>query len=145
MTDSEALDKLSFDKFTVALKKCWLKTGWEADVVTSIIRSHQADRDLFEDWVVTLKKKNTLLKGSAHYFNSICLCGQITANAVDDMYEAANLDSICDILDFKEWKEALACVDAQRVKDRTWVEAHVNIFLADKAANRVATVSLGTW
>ena len=48
MTNSDSLDALSFDAFATMLKKRWLKSGWENDVVTSIIRSRQKDADSFE-------------------------------------------------------------------------------------------------
>ncbi|KAK7684482.1 hypothetical protein QCA50_012429 [Cerrena zonata] len=141
MTGCDAFDLLTFTEFVLCMKKRWLNTGWEAEIVTHIIRSRQFENNLFEDWVITLEKKNTLLKGTTFHFDDTRLRDQITANACDNVRDACNLDSIRGILGFKEWKEALARVDAQRVKDRARMDARVNSVIAAQAAHRSATRS----
>ncbi|KAK7687621.1 hypothetical protein QCA50_008835 [Cerrena zonata] len=138
MTDCDTFDLLTFPEFVICMKKRWLNTGWEAEIVTHIIRSQQFESNLFEDWVITLEKKNTLLKGTAFHFDDVRLRAQITANACDDVRDACNLDATRNILDFKDWKEALTRVDAQRVKDRARMDARVNSVIAAQAAHRSA-------
>ena len=136
MNAADELDVLSFDDFVVLMKKRWLKSGWEDELVTEIIRCRQREPDTFEDWVVLIEKKNTLLKGSSGYFDEVRLRAQIAANAVDDLREAANLENVRSIKDFKEWKEALVRVDAQRLKDRARIEARVNAILSAHSASK---------
>ncbi|KAK7689521.1 hypothetical protein QCA50_007313 [Cerrena zonata] len=114
MMDSDTFDELNFDIFIGLLRKHWLKSGWEDDI----------------DWVISLKKKNTLLKGNFSYFDNTCLCAHLTANTVEDVYEAANHDSIKSIHYFKEWKETLGCVDTQCLKDHAHINAYINLALA---------------
>ena len=113
MNSTDSFDLLSFDEFAILLKKHWLKTGWEDELVTEIIHYRQRNLDVFDDWVVLLEKKNMLLKGSRSYFDNVCLHAQIATNAVDDLREAANMEAVRSLTDFKEWKEALGRVNSQ--------------------------------
>ena len=85
MNTTDELDILSFDAFVVLMKKHWLKTGWEDELIMEIIRCHQRESDTFEDWVVLIEKKNMLLKGSSGHFDKVHLHAQITANTIDDL------------------------------------------------------------
>lgn len=109
---------LSFTNFLVIFKDRWLRKNWADDILTKLIRSHQDDKEPFEDWVVSLEWINLLLEGTPGFYDDVRLCHHISANAVRELQLATSKADILRIADYKEWKKSLAEVDTRRLEDR---------------------------
>lgn len=138
------LTLLPFSDFLNIFKDRWLKKNWADNVLTRLICSHQDEKDHFEDWVVSLEHVNLLLEGTPGFYDNTRLRHHISANVVRELHLAATCAKILKIEDYKDWKEALADVNARHIEECSLRYKDFEKILNDRtcsAGNTRATMS----
>ncbi|KAH9931400.1 hypothetical protein B0H21DRAFT_699847, partial [Amylocystis lapponica] len=116
--DSDTFDGMSWANFVSAMKARWLPKGWVDKTVTQLLRSRQTEDEAFEDWVISLEKLNTLLRGTTSHLDDVRLRAQISAAACEDIRHIADENVIKSVEAYRDWKDALIAADTKRLRDR---------------------------
>ncbi|KAH9927786.1 uncharacterized protein B0H18DRAFT_875288, partial [Fomitopsis serialis] len=141
INDSENINAMTFPNFVNKIRSRYLPHEWEDDVSTVLLRMRQKEDERFADWVVAVEKQNRLLRGSDLRKDEKALKAQITANAWVDVRRAATKKVYKDIVDFKEWKDALSVFDDERLAERARRFKDIERFLASHQTTQKATKS----
>lgn len=123
--DLARLTALSFDDFMSEFKRKWLPTDWEDEIVETLI-SHQGSRP-FWDWVVDVKKANTLLVGNDNHVEAAKLKAHILARISPPLRRAlrsANLSgNLTLIADIDKWIDEVHNIDLDvQANKAEWVK-----------------------
>ncbi|GBE78908.1 hypothetical protein SCP_0201050 [Sparassis crispa] len=116
--DSDTFDALPWKDFLATFRSRFLPKGWESTILTQLLRSRQKDDEPFEDWVLSLEKMNTILRGSTSHLDDTHLHAQIAASICEDLRFASDDDDVCNIISFKDWKDKLAQMDTICLRER---------------------------
>ena len=90
----DKLNALSWAEFLNAFRKRWLPRNWVAVTEARILSSRQREMETFEDWCEGLEKINVLLRGTSGHFSEARLRSQLSANAVEELRDAAAEDEL---------------------------------------------------
>ncbi|KAH9939459.1 hypothetical protein B0H21DRAFT_698417 [Amylocystis lapponica] len=116
--DADTLDALSWANFLKEMRKRWLPKGWVDRTLTDLLRSRQRDDEPFEDWVISIEKLNTLLRGTTAHLDNTHLRTQICAAACEELRILCDEDTLKDVEDYRDWKNAVIASDVKHLRDR---------------------------
>ncbi|GBE85228.1 hypothetical protein SCP_0704140 [Sparassis crispa] len=89
--DVDTYDAMSWKDFLSAFHSRFLPKGWESSILTQLLCSRQREDKSFQDWVLSIEKLNTILRGSPSRLDDAHLRAQISANIC-----APDLDNVAD-------------------------------------------------
>lgn len=118
--DSARLKALTFSQFFDELAENFLPEHWAEDLRNELMNSRQTDDMTFRNWVVTIEKKNAILRGTPSHLNDaamrahleIAVCPELTTLLRNERTR------LVAIVGYRHWKNAVIALDTKRVEER---------------------------
>ncbi|GBE85803.1 Transposon Tf2-1 polyprotein [Sparassis crispa] len=117
--DADTFDAMSFKDFLILFRARFLPKGWDSAVLTQLLRSRQWEDESFEDWVLSIEKLNTVLRGTLSHLDDTRLRVQIATSICEDLRFACEDEDT--IASFKDWKDKVLQVDTVCMHERAHI------------------------
>lgn len=115
--ERSVLVTLSFDQFIIALRDSQLSSTWAQDATQAFLNCSMGKDQCFRQWVHTIRLLNLDLKGQPAHHDDIRLRPFI-CNKMDPDLRNRLGKPIHDIVQFKDWVDAIQLIDEQLKSDR---------------------------
>ncbi|GBE87362.1 hypothetical protein SCP_1100370 [Sparassis crispa] len=119
--NSNTFDVMMWKDFLSTFHAHFLPKGWDSAVLTQLLCTHQKEDENFEDWILSIEKLNTTLRGTTSRLDDARLRAQISANICEDLRFACDDNDVKNIISFKDWKDKLSQLDTVRMCECTHI------------------------
>ncbi|KAJ8481084.1 hypothetical protein ONZ51_g6252 [Trametes cubensis] len=111
LNDYDRYDAMSWTDFLEALRARFLPKGWASAIRSQIIAAKQTPDQSFDDFVLEVEHDG--------------LRAIIAANIVEDLHHLIEDAAIADIVDYVDWKAAVASADGTRLRMRDMINREI--------------------